>query len=169
MFACLGVSDDAERAELICDGRYRFSGVCSSQVPSYITSYSDFKAKGVNNVYVVAVNDIFVVNAWKDKMLGELGSGKREGVKFGKSNSPTGVVLCSIFFLKKMLLAADDTAALASALGLTFDAQPVFGGPRLKRGVLVVNDGVVEYVGVEDSPGDSASPSLFFFPLHALS
>ncbi|KAE8539142.1 hypothetical protein D1P53_004231 [Cryptococcus gattii VGV] len=109
-----------------------FSGVCSSQVPSYITSYSDFKAKGVNNVYVVAVNDIFVVNAWKDKMLGELGSGKGEGVKF----------------------AADDTAALASALGLTFDAQPVFGGPRLKRGVLVVNDGVVEYVGVEDSPGD---------------
>lgn len=68
-----------------------------------------------------------------------------------------------------MLLAADDTAALASALGLTFDAQPVFGGPRLKRGVLVVNDGVVEYAGVEDSPGDSASPSLFFLPLHALS
>lgn len=168
MFPSLGVCENAERAEFICDGRYRFSGVCSSQVPSYITSYSDFKAKGVNNVYVVAVNDIFVVNAWKDKMLGELGSEKREGVKFGKSNSPTGVVLCLIFFYK-MLLAADDTAALASALGLTFDAQPVFGGPRLKRGVLVVNDGVVEYVGVEDSPGDSASSSLFFFPLHALS
>ncbi|OXG10575.1 peroxiredoxin 5, atypical 2-Cys peroxiredoxin [Cryptococcus neoformans Ze90-1] len=109
-----------------------FSGVCSNQVPPYITSFSDFKAKGINNVYVVAVNDIFVVNAWKDKMLGEFGSKEAEGVKF----------------------AADDTAALASALGLTFDAQPVFGGPRLKRGVLVVNDGAVEYVGVEDSPGD---------------
>lgn len=62
-----------------------------------------------------------------------------------------------------MLLAADDTAALASALGLTFDAQPVFGGPRLKRGVLVVNDGMVEYVGVEDSPGDSTCHLFLFF------
>lgn len=67
-----------------------------------------------------------------------------------------------------MLLAADDTAALASALGLTFDAQPVFGGPRLKRSVLVVNDGAVEYVGVEDSPGDSTY-HLFLFLLRALS
>lgn len=67
-----------------------------------------------------------------------------------------------------MLLAADDTAALASALGLTFDAQPVFGGPRLKRGVLVVNDGMVEYVGVEDSPGDSTY-HLFLFFLRTLS
>lgn len=72
--------------------RCRFSGVCSNQVPPYITSFSDFKAKGINNVYVVAVNDIFVVNAWKDKMIGEFSSKEGEGVKFGKSISPNGIV-----------------------------------------------------------------------------
>ena len=37
-----------------------FTPPCSSQVPGYIEKYDDFKAKGVSNIYVVAVNDAFV-------------------------------------------------------------------------------------------------------------
>jgi 2-Cys peroxiredoxin 5 len=38
-----------------------FTPPCSSQVPEYIADYEKFKAKGVKNIYVVAVNDAFVV------------------------------------------------------------------------------------------------------------
>lgn len=60
-----------------------FSPTCSSQVPGYIERIADFKAKGVKDIYIVAVNDIFVVNAWKAKIAGE--EGKDSGVKFGAS------------------------------------------------------------------------------------
>ncbi|ODN77221.1 hypothetical protein L202_05739 [Cryptococcus amylolentus CBS 6039] len=105
-----------------------FSGVCTNQIPSYIAQYDAFRAKGVKDIYVVAVNDIFVVNAWKDK----LEEGKASGIKY----------------------AADDSAKLAASLGLVLDAVPVFGGPRLKRGALIIEDGKVQHVAVEDSPGD---------------
>ena len=61
----------------------RFSPTCSSQVPSYVEQYEAFKAKGVTDIYVVAVNDMFVVNAWKEKLLGE---GKQGPVKFSASD-----------------------------------------------------------------------------------
>ncbi|TYJ52074.1 hypothetical protein B9479_007331 [Cryptococcus floricola] len=105
-----------------------FSGTCSTQIPSYIAQYDAFKAKGVDDIYVVAVNDIFVVNAWKDKLEG----GKASGIKY----------------------AADDSAKLAASLGLVLDAAPIFGGPRLKRGALIIEGGKVQHVAVQDSPGD---------------
>ena len=62
-----------------------FSPTCSSQVPGYVQRIADFKAKGVQGIYVVAVNDIFVVNAWKQTFTGE--EGKDVGVQFGTSPS----------------------------------------------------------------------------------
>ena len=38
-----------------------FTGTCSKQVPGYINAYDQFKARGVDNIYVVAVNDTFVM------------------------------------------------------------------------------------------------------------
>lgn len=38
-----------------------FTGTCSKQIPGYINAYDQFKAKGVDNIYVVAVNDTFVM------------------------------------------------------------------------------------------------------------
>ena len=38
-----------------------FTGTCSAQVPAYIKTYPQFKEKGVDNIYVVAVNDVFVM------------------------------------------------------------------------------------------------------------
>ncbi|WWC85992.1 uncharacterized protein L201_000863 [Kwoniella dendrophila CBS 6074] len=104
-----------------------FSPTCSSQVPGYLEQYSDFQSKGVKDIYVVAVNDMFVVNAWKEKLAGD-----KDQVKF----------------------VADDTSKLASSLGLVLDGQEIFGGPRLKRGALVIEDGKVTHVAVENSPAD---------------
>ncbi|WWC66723.1 uncharacterized protein I206_100628 [Kwoniella pini CBS 10737] len=104
-----------------------FSPTCSSQVPGYLEQFSTFQSKGVKDIYVVAVNDMFVVNAWKEKLAGD-----KNTVKF----------------------AADDTSALAAKLGLVLDAQAIFGGPRLKRGAVVIEDGKVVHVAVEPSPGE---------------
>ncbi|WVQ62487.1 uncharacterized protein L199_000627 [Kwoniella botswanensis] len=104
-----------------------FSPTCSSQVPGYLEQYSTFQSKGVKDIYVVAVNDMFVVNAWKDKLAGD-----KNTVKF----------------------AADDTSKLASSLGLVLDGQAIFGGPRLKRGAIVIEDGKVVHVAVEPSPAE---------------
>ncbi|SJL06800.1 uncharacterized protein ARMOST_10142 [Armillaria ostoyae] len=45
-----------------------FTGTCSAQIPGYIDNYEAFKAKDVTGIYVVAVNDQFVMNAWKEKL-----------------------------------------------------------------------------------------------------
>lgn len=58
----------------------RYSPNCNSQVPGYLEQYEAFKAKGVKDIYVVAVNDIFVMNAWKHQMIGEH---KPDSIKFG--------------------------------------------------------------------------------------
>ncbi|KAI9632827.1 Redoxin-domain-containing protein [Dioszegia hungarica] len=108
-----------------------FSPTCSSQVPSYIDSYAEYTKKGVKDVYVVTVNDMFVVKAWKQQMLAEAKKESETSVKF----------------------AADDAGTLAHALGLVLDAQAIFGGPRLKRGAIVIEDGLVKSVVVEENPG----------------
>jgi peroxiredoxin len=61
-----------------------FSPTCSSQVPGYIEKYDELKAKGVKDIYIVSVNDMFVMNAWKAKIASDAGKeGKDVGVKFG--------------------------------------------------------------------------------------
>jgi peroxiredoxin len=47
---------------------------CSSQVPGYLNNYSKFVEKGVKDIYIVAVNDVFVVKAWKASLEGGTGS-----------------------------------------------------------------------------------------------
>ncbi|KAL7419829.1 hypothetical protein Q5752_005745 [Cryptotrichosporon argae] len=108
-----------------------FTPTCSSQVPGYIEHYADLRAAGVADVYVVSVNDMFVVNAWK---------------KTFADSGPHGA---------DVKFAADDQAALAHALGLVLDAQGLLGGPRLKRGVVIIQDGKVVDVVVEPNPGES--------------
>ena len=50
--------------------------------------------------------------------------------------------------------AADDAGNLSSSLGLVLDAQAVFGGPRLKRGAIVIDNGKVLSVAIEPAPGE---------------
>ncbi|KAF9650380.1 Redoxin [Thelephora ganbajun] len=104
-----------------------FTGACSAQIPGYISTYEQFKEKGINNVYVVAVNDVFVLKAWKTQM------------------APDGT---------KVRFIADDKAELTLALGMLFDATPLLGGPRSKRYVVVTDGDKIISVAVEPVPGE---------------
>ena len=54
-------------------------------------------------------------------------------------------------------IAADDCGTFAHAAGLVLDAQAIFGGPRLKRGAIVIEDGIVKSVTIESNPGEITS------------
>ncbi|KAJ9148708.1 hypothetical protein NKR23_g4763 [Pleurostoma richardsiae] len=98
-----------------------FSGACSqTHVPSYMTHPG---IKDAGQVFVIAVNDAFVVKAWADA----LDPGKTTGFRF----------------------LGDPKGEFTKALELDFDASPVFGNVRSKRYVLVVEDGRVKSVHVE--------------------
>jgi len=103
-----------------------FSPSCNNQAPGYIDNLDKLQSKGVSQVYVLGVNDVFVMKAWKEKL------------SDGKTTS--------IHFL------ADDTGAFASKLGLIFDASELLGSPRAKRFVIVAESGKVEKVIVEEEP-----------------
>ncbi|SJL06899.1 related to peroxisomal membrane protein 20 [Armillaria ostoyae] len=93
-----------------------------AQILEYIDEYEAIKAKGIEGIYVVAVNDQAVVNGWKEKLA---------------SNSTP------IHFL------ADDQGKFTSATGLIFDATP---SPRSKRYVMIVKNNHVASLAVEDDP-----------------
>ncbi|KAH8167149.1 hypothetical protein CIB48_g1080 [Xylaria polymorpha] len=107
-----------------------FSPSCSQQhVPSYI---SHPKLADAGQVFVVSVNDSFVMKAWGD----QLDPTKKSGIRF----------------------LADPTAAFTKALDLGFDAIPVFGHTRAKRYALVIENGKVKSVSIEpDNIGTDVS------------
>ncbi|KAI0338155.1 Redoxin [Trametopsis cervina] len=104
-----------------------FTGTCSRQIPGYIKAYGQFKEKGVENIYVVAVNDTFVMQAWKDNL------------------APGGTPIRFI---------ADDTGAFTGAIGLLFDASARLGSPRSKRYVLITEGETIQTVIVENATGE---------------
>ncbi|KAK7757358.1 hypothetical protein SLS62_000370 [Diatrype stigma] len=107
-----------------------FSGACSTtHVPGYINHP---KLKGAGKVFVVSVNDPFVMKAWSE----QLDPGKKSGIRF----------------------VGDPTGEFTKALDLGFDAYAIFGGVRSKRYALVVENGKVKSVHVEpDNTGTSVS------------
>ncbi|KAI9458979.1 Redoxin [Boletus coccyginus] len=102
-----------------------FTIPCSSQVPQYIRDYDEYKAKGIKDIYVVAVNDVFVTKAWKEKL-----APQGTGVRF----------------------IADDKGEFTSNLGLIFDASGLLGSPR--RYVIVAQDNKVQLIAVEKEPAN---------------
>ncbi|ROW15644.1 hypothetical protein VPNG_02078 [Cytospora leucostoma] len=107
-----------------------FSPGCSQKhIPSYLNHPG---LKDAGKVFVVAVNDPFVVKAW------------------GETLDPSGTL--GVRFI------ADATGEFTNALDLSFDATKVFGNHRSKRYALVVEDGKVKSVHVEpDSTGTNES------------
>ncbi|KAF8170715.1 Redoxin [Mycena galopus ATCC 62051] len=102
-----------------------FTGTCHAQIPGYISQFDAFKAKGIEQIAVVSVNDVFVLKAWKENL------------------APEGTPVRFI---------SDDAGAFSTALGLLFDASPLLGNPRSKRYVIVANGQTVETVAVEEIP-----------------
>jgi peroxiredoxin len=102
-----------------------FTPTCSSKhLPSYVGNHDKIKAKGFDAIACMAVNDVFVMDAW------------------GKSAGAEG----------KVMMLADGNADYARALGLELDLSKAGMGQRGKRFSMVVEDGVVKELHVE-APG----------------
>ena|SRR5665213_3012428 len=102
-----------------------FTPTCSAKhLPGFVQNAEAMKAKGVDSVVCVAVNDAFVMGAW----------GKEQGAG------------------DKVVMVADGSAALTKALGLELDLTARGMGVRSQRYALVAEDGKVTHLAVE-APG----------------
>ena len=101
-----------------------FTPTCSKQhLPSYLNNYDKIKAQGVDTIACMAVNDPFVMDAWgKDRAVGD-----------------------------KILMLADGNGEFTKSLGLELDGSKFGLGTRGKRFSVVVNDGKVETLNVDES------------------
>jgi len=102
-----------------------FTPTCSAKhLPGFVTHAAELKAKGVDVVACISVNDVFVMGAWrKDQSIGD-----------------------------EVVMLADGSAAFTKALGLEFDLTARGLGVRSQRFALVAKNGVVTHVAVE-APG----------------
>lgn len=103
-----------------------FTPTCSNNhLPGYLENHDAILARGVDTIAVVAVNDVHVMGAWARFTGGE----------------------------GKILYLADGSGAFAKALGLDIDLSGAGMGLRSKRYSMIVDDGKVTVLNVEDSPG----------------
>ena len=102
-----------------------FTPTCSAKhVPSYLANYDKLKAKGVDDILCMSVNDAFVMGAWaRDQNAGG-----------------------------KIRMMADGSADFTKALGLVFDLTGKGMGVRCQRFSMLVDNGVVKTLNIE-APG----------------
>jgi peroxiredoxin len=104
-----------------------YTGTCHKMhMPSVFQNAAAIKAKGIDTIAVVAVNDVFVMKAWK----------RDTDMK------------------DEAIYLADGNAEFAKALGLEFDGSAKGLGIRSKRYSMLVEDGVVKKLNLEDNPGE---------------
>jgi len=109
-----------------------FTPTChNNHLPGFVKNADAIKAKGVDSIAVTGVNDVFVMNAWQ------------------KASCPDG----AIEFL------ADGSAEFAKAIELSIDLGARGLGTRSQRYCMVVEDGVVKSLAVEDVPGKAEASS----------
>jgi peroxiredoxin len=102
-----------------------FTPTCDAKhLPGYVQNADQLRAKGIDTIACMAVNDVFVMNAW------------------GKASGCGG----------KVQMLADGNGEYARALGLELDAQGFGMGKRSQRFSVLVDDGVVKQLDVE-APG----------------
>ncbi|TMJ54287.1 MAG: peroxiredoxin [Alphaproteobacteria bacterium] len=103
-----------------------FTSTCNNMhLPGYLQNLDAIKAKGVDTVAVTGVNDMFVMEAWK------------------RATGADG----------KIEFLADGNAEFAKAIDLTFDGSVAGLGLRSRRYSMVVEDGVVKRLNIEEAPG----------------
>lgn len=99
-----------------------FTPTCSAaHLPGYVVHSDDLRARGVDLIACLSVNDAFVMDAW----------GKQHNVD------------------DRVMMLADGSAHFTRALGLELDLDATGMGLRSKRYAMVINDGVVELLNVE--------------------
>ena len=98
-----------------------FTPTCSNaHLPGFVVKADEIKAKGVDTIACMSVNDAFVMDAWS------------------KSQNAD-----------HLLMLADGNGELTAALGLELDASGFGMGQRSKRFAMVVNDGTVELLNID--------------------
>jgi peroxiredoxin len=101
-----------------------FTPTCHAKhLPGFVEKYDALRAKGIDTVACLAVNDVFVMDAW----------GKASGVG------------------DRIVMLADGNAEFTKALGLELDASGFGMGTRGKRFAMVVDNGVVKHLNVESA------------------
>jgi glutaredoxin/glutathione-dependent peroxiredoxin len=102
-----------------------YTGTCHKMhMPTIVQNVDAIKGKGVHQVAVTAVNDVFVMDAWKKATAAD-----------------------------KVEFLADGNGEFAKAIDLTFDGSGNGLGTRSKRYSMLVDDGVVKSLNIEESPG----------------
>lgn len=103
-----------------------FTPTChKNHLPGFVAKADEIKARGVDAIMVTSTNDVFVMDAW------------------AKATGGAGV----IEFL------SDGNADFAKAIGLSLDGSGFGLGTRSQRYSMVVEDGVVKELNIEDAPG----------------
>lgn len=106
-----------------------FTPTCSAKhLPGFVTHFDAIKAKGIGTVACLSVNDAFVMKAWAEA---------------GKAGD--------------IVMIADGNADFSRALGLDTDASAYGMGIRCRRFAMIINDGVVERLLVEEPGSFSVS------------
>jgi len=103
-----------------------FTPTCTKQhLPSYVDNAGAIKGKGIDTIAVTGVNDVFVMEAWK------------------KSSGADG----------KVEFLSDGNGEFAKAIDMAFDGSGNGLGTRSKRYSMLVEDGVVKKLNIEEAPG----------------
>src|SRR5690606_38610118 len=119
----------AQTAELLGSGKVvlfavpgAFTPGCSEyHLPGFVTRAADVRAKGVDRIACIAVNDAFVMGAWgKDQNVGD-----------------------------DVLMIADGNGEFAQAMGLVMDGSGFGLGQRSQRYAAILQDGVIQELLVE--------------------
>ncbi|MCX7304214.1 MAG: peroxiredoxin [Hyphomicrobiales bacterium] len=104
-------------------------GCTNNHLPGYLENFEAIKARGIDTIAVVAVNDVHVMGAWAKFTGGE----------------------------GKILFLADGSGDFARAAGLELDLSHNAMGLRNKRYSLIAEDGVVTAINIESKPGVNES------------
>lgn len=103
-------------------------GCSNTHMPGFVVNADAILAAGVDQIICTSVNDAFVMKAWQQSQNAE-----------------------------KIFMLADGSADLAQALGLELDATSRGLGVRSRRYAMIIEDGVVKYLGVDDKGVDLSS------------
>ena len=117
-----------------------YTPVCSaSHLPGFVSKSAELKAKGIDDIACISVNDPFVMQAW------------------GKEHGADG----------KVTMLADADGAFTRAIGLSLDLPEYGLSGRSERYSMVVEDGVVKTINVEKTVFDHGVSSAATCMLHA--
>lgn len=113
-----------------------FTKICSSiHAPGFIEHVAKFKEIGIDHIFCIAVNDVFVMDAWAKTMP------HHEAITF----------------------ISDGNGELTNALGLSLDLSHIGLGKRSLRYAMLLNDGIVTHLEVEEAASTCAVSSALGF------